>query len=131
MLLLAAALIVTGCTRGPSGGSTGDRVKALESQCAKLEEDYRAVADARDAARKKAKGLEEESQHLKKELAGLNDEHQKTVKEGTAVAKERDDLRLQLEQFRNSLRSLLGQAESALGPNGPAASTGASAPTGG
>lgn len=124
VLLVVAVCGLWGCAQGPTNGAaTQERIKALESKCGKLEDDYRAVAAARDQLRKRLAAVDEERARLEQE-----------VEEGQSVSKERDELRQQLhvrtgerdavqahfDAFRKNIRSLLGQAEAA------AASAGAS-----
>jgi len=111
VVMVIGVLGLWGCAQGPGSGSSAslDRIKALESKCTKLEDDYRAVASARDQLRKRLATAEEERARVQQEL---------NVRQG--VVKERDELKQQLaatvgqfDQFRKSLKSLLGQAESA------------------
>lgn len=126
-----------GCAQGPTNGAASqERIKALESKCTKLEDDYRAVATARDQLRKKLVAADEERTNLEREL-----------EQQTLAARDRDDLRQQLstrtserdqlqnqfDQFRKSIRNLLGQADSAatslsqpISSNGPAPTPGQS-----
>jgi chromosome segregation ATPase len=128
-VLTVAVLGAWGCAKGPanSGGQT-ERIHNLENKCAKLEEDYRGVASARDDARKKAANLEEENKRLQKQLDAQKAQLQKEQDAEKQVARERDDLRQQMEsrtnerdvlQFRcdrlkKGLQNLLGQDEAYL-----------------
>jgi chromosome segregation ATPase len=114
VVMVIGVLGIWGCAQGPAGNSSAtlERIKALESKCTKLEDDYRAVASARDQLRKRLATAEEERARVQQEL---------NVREG--VMKERDELKAQLaasqgqfEQFRKSLKTLLGQAETAALP---------------
>ncbi len=105
-----------GLCQGPTGHSAAqaEKVRSLESKNAKLEEDYRAVATARDQARKRLGALEEERARLQKEL-----------EQAKAVAKERDELREQVntrtterdavqarcDRLKKGLQNLLGQED--------------------
>ena len=111
VVVVIGVLGLWGCAQGPAGGSSAslERIKALEGKCTKLEDDYRAVASARDQLRKRLAAMEEERARVQQEL---------NLRQG--VMKERDELKVQLsatqsqfEQFRKNLRTLLGQAESA------------------
>jgi chromosome segregation ATPase len=123
VVMVIGVLGLWGCAQGPASNSSAtlERIKALESKCTKLEDDYRAVASARDQLRKRLAAAEEERAHVQQEL---------NVQQG--VIKERDELKTQLaasqnqfEQFRKNLKSLLGQAETAALPSPvqPAAAT--------
>jgi septal ring factor EnvC (AmiA/AmiB activator) len=113
VVMVIGVLGLWGCAQGPATSSaTLERIKALEGKCTKLEDDYRAVASARDQLRKKLSTTEEDRARVQQERQG--------------VAKERDELKQQLtvtqgqfEQFRQNLKALLGQMEAA--SPGPAA----------
>ncbi|HMF12207.1 MAG TPA: hypothetical protein VKE94_07870 [Gemmataceae bacterium] len=116
--MVLGVLGLWGCAQGPAGGSaaTLERIKALESKCTKLEDDYRAVASARDQLRKRLASAEDERARVQQEL---------NVQQG--VVKERDELKHQLtatqgqfDQFRKNLKTLLGQAEAAAAAAPPA-----------
>src|SRR5262245_3180106 len=118
VVMVIGVLGLWGCAQGPANSASAslERIKALESKCTKLEDDYRAVASARDQLRKRLAAAEEERARVQQEL---------NVRQG--VIKERDDLKVQLaasqgqfEQFRKNIKTLLGQAESAAA-SGPAA----------
>ena len=117
-VLLVVILGVWGCARGPVGPSAqAERIHNLESKCVKLEDDYRAVAGARDQARKQVTALEGERTRLQKDLA-----------EKQAILQERDELRLQIatrtnerdslqqrcDRMKKGLQSLLGQDDAML-----------------
>jgi hypothetical protein len=124
IVMVVAGLGVWGCAKGPANqqAAQAERIKVLESKCTKLEEDYRAVATARDQAKKRLAVLEEEKAQLQKEL----ELHQ-------IVVKERDELRRQLEQrtgerdvlqsrcdrLKKGLQSLLGQDDAMAPPATP------------
>jgi septal ring factor EnvC (AmiA/AmiB activator) len=98
IVLVVASLGLWGCARGPANNAVSlERIKALESKIAKLEDDFRASVAVRDQLKKKLTAVEEER---------------------TQLAKERDEVRQQLgtvqeryEQFRKGVKTLLGQAE--------------------
>ena len=113
--LAMAVVCIWGCAQGPSGPvSESERIKALEAKYARLQEDYRAAASARDQLRQKLAAAEEMTTQTRQELDLMNE-----------VAKERDDLKQQVlvrtverdsamgqfEQFRTEIRKLLGEAE--------------------
>jgi TolA-binding protein len=117
VVFVVALCGIWGCAQGPTNGAASqERIKALESKCTKLEDDYRAVAATRDQLRKKLTAADEERARMEQEL-----EHQQ------AIIKERDELRqslnvrtgerdavqTQYDAFRKNIRSLLGQADSA------------------
>ena len=87
VVMVIGVLGLWGCAQGPTSGSSAslERIRALESKCTKLEDDYRAVASARDQLRKKITAAEEERARLQQEL---------TIRQG--VMKERDELKVLL-----------------------------------
>ena len=123
-VVVVAALGLWGCAQG-NGGDSAERVRQLENDCARLKEDYRSVAGARDRLRQQVAEMEGERARLNKELAA----HQALAKEKESLAHERDELvqqvgartterdaaQGQLDQVRKGLRSLLGQTDAALG----------------
>jgi hypothetical protein len=133
-VMLVAALGVWGCARGPANhyAAQAERIRTLEGKCSKLEEDYRAVASARDAARKRTSALEEENARLQKQLA----DHQIVAKEREVFRQqldtrtgERDQLQLRCEKMKKGLQNLLGQ-DDAMGNTVGAPVTSASAAQG-
>jgi exonuclease VII small subunit len=108
-VLVVAGLGAWGCTQGPGNRvALTERVKSLESKSAKLEDEIRGVAAARDEARQL---LFRAEQHIQKLQAVVHerDDLRLLVKVRTS---ERDQLAGQFDQFRKSLVDLLGDAES-------------------
>ena len=104
-ILVVSTLGLWGCAKGP--GSNGqERIKGLEGKVSRLEGDLKVAETTRDQLRKKLAAAEE---HLAK-LQHDRDDLQKTL---TARTSERDNVQSQFEQFRKSLRDLLGQADTA------------------
>jgi chromosome segregation ATPase len=113
VVMVIGVLGIWGCAQGPANSTSTslERIKALEGKCTKLEDDYRAVASARDQLRKRLAAVEEERARVQQEL---------NLRQG--VMRERDELKQhlaatqgQFESFRNSIKALLGQAETATG----------------
>jgi chromosome segregation ATPase len=132
IVLTVAAFGLWGCAQGPSNNAAqAERIKALEAKCGKLEEDYRAVAAARDQARKRVVALEEEKSQLQKEVEALHqlakerDELRVTV---DARTNERDALQMRCDRLKKGLQNLLGQDDALLPPTNPPV-TAAAAPT--
>jgi chromosome segregation ATPase len=117
-VMLVVFLGLWGCARGPVGQSAqAERIRTLETKCAKLEDDYRSVATARDQARKQVAALESERARLQKELA----DKQIVVAERDALRKqiatrtnERDSLKLRCDRLKKGLQELLGQDDALL-----------------
>jgi chromosome segregation ATPase len=138
-VLLVGILGVWGCAQGPANsGAQADKIQKLESKCAELEKDYRVAASARDSENKKATALQEENKNLQKQIAEQKAQLQKDKDAEKAIARERDDLRQQIEartserdvlqsrcdRLKKGLQNLLGQDDSA----SAAPSTATSAP---
>ncbi len=117
-VMLVTLLGLWGCARGPVGVSAqAERIRTLETKCARLEDDYRAVASARDQARKQLAALESEKEKLQKELA----DKQAIVKERDALRQqiatrtnERDNLKVRCDRLKKGLQELLGQDDALL-----------------
>ena len=110
MVLVVAAVGIWGCAQGPAGGASAEKIRALESKNNRLEEDFKAAANARDQFRKKLAETEQEREELQ-------------VKLRTRTT-ERDALAQQFDVFRKSLKDLIGQTEAALTkPAAPPATT--------
>ncbi|HBI45324.1 MAG TPA: hypothetical protein DDY78_21100 [Planctomycetales bacterium] len=131
IVLFAAAVGLWGCSQGPSQSAVqAERIKALETKCAKLEDDYKAAAAARDQARKKVSTLEEERAQIDEQTTAM----QKEIEAGKLVVKERNSLRQQMEartnerdmlqtrceKMKKGLQSLLGQDDALSTPARPA-----------
>jgi len=92
-----------GCAQGPANSSSqADRIRALEAKCSRLEEDYRTVAVARDQARKQTSAMEQEKTQWEEDRTRL----QKDLDQAKLVAKERDQLRQEVE-LKTSQRDVL------------------------
>lgn len=118
---LIAALGAWGCAKGPANhyATQAEKIKSLENKCAKLEDDYKAVAGARDQARRRVTALEEETAHQQKELADLRlvlkeRDALKTQLEGRTG--ERDLLQARCDKLKKGIQSLLGQDDALLSP---------------
>jgi hypothetical protein len=118
-VMLVAALGAWGCARGPANQNAAhlEKIRTLEGKCVRLEEDYKAVAGARDQARRRATSLEEENARLHKELAF----HRSVLQERDALRRqldsrttERDSLQLRCDRLKKGLQNLLGQDDAAL-----------------
>src|ERR1700674_968962 len=128
-VLVVAVLGVWGCAKGPANpnGQT-ERIRTLESKCAQFEEDYRTAASARDDARKKTTAVDEDNKRLQKQLADQKDQLRKVQDAQSLIAKDRDELRQQMdtrtserdvlqfrcERLKKGIQSLLGQDEAYL-----------------
>jgi septal ring factor EnvC (AmiA/AmiB activator) len=131
VVAIVAGFGLWGCAKGTGGA---DRTQVLEKKVAQLEEDFRAAAVARDQVRQKLTAAEEHGARLEHEVAQLRlvvKERDELRRQLTTRTGERDTLQVQYDQFRRSLRDLLGQAEAAapaLGATAPALGAGLPTP---
>jgi uncharacterized coiled-coil DUF342 family protein len=116
VVLVVAVLGLWGCSQRPAPGGL-ERIKALETKISKLEDDYKAVATARDQARKKLADTEEQrlkvQQQFEEQQQTLTKERDDLKQQVTTRTTERDALQTQFEGFRKGVRSLLNQADTA------------------
>jgi chromosome segregation ATPase len=114
-VLVVASLGLWGCAQGPANGPASvERIRALETKHAKLEDDFRATVTARDQVKKKLAAAEERQAQLAQQVGQLQEaakERDQARQELTARTSERDNLQAQFDQFRKGIRNLLGQAE--------------------
>lgn len=102
-LAICVTACIWGCSRSPDLSTAQlERIKVLEAKCAKLEEDHVAVADARDAARRRLAATEMEIGDLKAQVTALQE-----------VRKERDLLTTRVDKMKKGLEELIG-ADTAL-----------------
>jgi hypothetical protein len=118
LLLVIGCLGLWGCAQGPANGSASERMRALETKLARLEDDFKASVSSREQLRKKLNTAEAERVQLAQKVEQL-----------LIVVKERDDLRrqivvrtterdsaqAQLQHLRNGIKTLLGQVELSAG----------------
>jgi chromosome segregation ATPase len=119
VVMVTAALGLWGCAQGPANSASAslERIKALEGKCSKLEDDYRAVASARDQLRKKLAAAEEDRGRTQQELnkrQGIMKERDELKQQLSSRTTERDAVQGQFELFRKSIKTLLGQAEASI-----------------
>ena len=100
-IMIVALFGLWGCTRAPSAdngsAATAEKLKALETKMARLEDDFRAASSARDQLSKKLIAAEEARMALEVQLA--------------ARTNERDQVSGQYKTFREGLRDLLTKAD--------------------
>jgi hypothetical protein len=126
IVMVVTACGLWGCAQGPAGSAAREeRLRALEAKCAKFEEDYRAIAAARDQAKRNVATLELEKVRFQKELAGKRDlekEREELRKQIDARIAERDQLQARCDRLKKGIQNLLGQDDSGVAPaaSGPA-----------
>ena len=114
-VMLVALVGLWGCARGPVGQSAqAERIRSLESKCARLEDDYRAVASARDQARKQLATLETEKANLLTEKQSVVTERDSLRQQIATRTNERDNLKVRCERMKKGLQELLGQDDALL-----------------
>jgi chromosome segregation ATPase len=114
LLLVAASVGLWGCSKVTSTSTReGERLKFLEAKVAKLEEDFRTVAAARDLWKQKAGAIEKERAELDKQVPILTRERDELRAQLNARTSERDNLQAQYDNFRKEIRTLLGHADAA------------------
>lgn len=121
LVMVVACLGLWGCARGAGASASAQRVHELEIQVARYKDDYRAAANARDAAQRLVKEKEAERARMAKEL----EQQQEVAKERDTLrdqlasrVSERDLLQQRCDRMKKGLQSLLGQDE-AMAPSGP------------
>jgi septal ring factor EnvC (AmiA/AmiB activator) len=117
LLLVVGSLGVWGCAQSAGNGANAERIRALETKIARLEDDFKASIAVREQLRKKLTSVEEERAQLSQQVDQLQ-----------AVVKERDNLKQQLalrtserdavqSQFNNlckGIKTLIGQMETSV-----------------
>jgi septal ring factor EnvC (AmiA/AmiB activator) len=117
LLLVVGSLGVWGCAQSAGNGANAERIRALETKIARLEDDFKASIAVREQLRKKLSSVEEERAQLSQQVDQLQ-----------AVVKERDNLKQQLalrtserdavqNQFNNlckGIKTLIGQVETSV-----------------
>jgi hypothetical protein len=132
-VMLVVLVGLWGCARGPAGHSAqAERIHTLETKCSKLEDDYRAVAGARDQARKQVDELKAERAKLQKELAdklAVLKERDALRQQIATRTSERDNLQLRCDRMKKGLQNLLGQDDALLPmPNAPSSASNSTGP---
>ena len=115
-VLCVALFGLWGCAQGPTATAQAERIKALEAKNARLEADFRAATAARDQLRQQVTQAEENVQKLQSVVKERDD----LKAQVTLRTTERDQVAVQFDTFRKSLKELVGQAEAAVlrFPNG-------------
>lgn len=106
--IFAGALVTMwGCSNGSTRAALADRVNTLESKTAKLESELRNVMAIRDQAKQqlaKAEGHIQKLQQVVKERDELKIQLQ-------VRTSERDQVLAQYDEFRRSIKDMVGQAD--------------------
>ena len=121
-VLLVAVFGLWGCSRAPSadGGSTAtaEKLRAVETKLARLEDDFRAAASARDQLGKKLVAAEEARTALLTQVDRMGKDLKAKDEEVAARTAERDQAAGQFKALKDELRELLTRAENGMKPEG-------------
>jgi septal ring factor EnvC (AmiA/AmiB activator) len=119
-VLVVACLGLWGCAQGAANGrASAERLRALETKIAKLEGDFRAVVAEREQFRKRLTAAEQERTELGQQVLVVVKERDDLRQQLTTRTSERDSVQNQFDQFRNGIKTLLGQAEARSGSSTP------------
>ena len=121
VMMLTGLLGVWGCTQGGSSSSTSARLRELEARSARLEDDYKTAAAARDQARKKVAQLEEQRAQQMDLLQKVVKERDELRGQLSSRVAERDALQASLLQFSRDLLSLATKMDQAAQSGGSTA----------
>ena len=113
-VLIVSLFGVWGCTRAPSAdgdSGTAEKVKALETKMARLEDDFRAASSARDQLSKKLLAVEEGRLTLQSQVTRMNQEMKAKDDQIQTRTTERDQVSNNYKTFRDGLRELLTKSE--------------------
>ena len=100
---------VWGCSKG-STGSTADKSQN-EAKVAKLEDELKSTAAARDTFRTKLAAIEEQLRTETARGVALQNERDVGLANWKAKSLERDQVQTQFDSFRKNIKELLGQTE--------------------
>ena len=100
---------VWGCSKG-STGSTADK-SHNEAKVAKLEDELKSTAAARDTFRTKLAAIEEQLRTETARGIALQNERDVGLTNLKAKSLERDQVQTQFDSFRKNIKELLGQTE--------------------
>ncbi|HEX3150337.1 MAG TPA: hypothetical protein VHR66_19830 [Gemmataceae bacterium] len=118
-VLVIAVFGIWGCSRTPSpdsgSGATAEKLKAVEAKLARLEDDFRAAASARDQLSKRLIAAEEARTALQMEMNKELKAKDELIQARTA---ERDQAANQLKSMKDGLRDLLTKMEDGPKPEG-------------
>lgn len=115
-ILIVALFGLWGCSRAPSDGTSAEKLKTVETKLARLEDDFRAAASARDQLTKKLIAAEEAR------TAALRDIKAKDELLQSRTA-ERDHVATQLKILKDGLKELLAKTEGEPKPDGSSAAS--------
>ena len=121
----AGVLLVTlfglwGCSRAPSAdtgsSATAEKLRAVETKLARLEDDFRAASAARDQLSKKLIAAEEARTTLVMQVDRLGKDLKARDEQITQRTAERDEAAGQFKALKDELRELMAKAENGMKP---------------
>jgi chromosome segregation ATPase len=120
-VLIVSVFGLWGCSRAPSADSSAanaEKLKAVETKLARLEDDFRAAASARDQLSKKLLAAEEARTALQGQLETLNKDVKAKEELVTTRTTERDQANGQLKTLKDGLKDLLTKMDDGPKPEG-------------
>ena len=120
VVMMFSSLGLWGCTHQKNGAYHA-KIRELESRYLKLEEDYKAVVQSGDQLKKKVNLLETQRTELNQqveELKGIARERDELRVQLATRTTERDNLHGQMNLFRKDVQDLLGRMDTALSQSG-------------
>ena len=120
-VLLIAVFGLWGCSRAPSadsGSATAEKLKAVETKLARLEDDFRATSIARDQLSKRLIAAEEARTALVTQVDRLNKDVKAKDEQVAARTAERDQAAGQFKALKDELKELLAKAENGMKSEG-------------
>jgi chromosome segregation ATPase len=108
-VLIVSVFGIWGCSRTPSAESaaTAEKLKSVETKLARLEDDFRAVASARDQLSKKLLAAEEARTALLAQVETLHKDLKSKEDLVQNRTSERDQANVQLKSLKDGLKDLL------------------------
>ena len=119
-VLLVAVFGLWGCSRAPSadGSATAEKLRTVETKLARLEDDFRAAASARDQLSKKLLAAEEARTALLNQVDRMDKDMKSKDDQLTTRTAERDQAAGQFRALKDELRELLAKAENGMKSEG-------------
>ena len=118
-VLLVTLFGLWGCSRAPSadsGSATAEKLRAVETKLARLEDDFRAASAARDQLSKKLLAAEEARTTLLVQVDRMGKDLKSRDEQITQRTAERDQAAGQFKALKDELRELMAKAENGMKP---------------
>ncbi len=112
LLFVGCIVGLWGCAKGTDGSNvSSDKIKQVETKLARLEDDFRAAASARDQLQKKLAAAAEAQALMQAELNKLSKDVKDKDDQIQKRTAERDLLETNYTNFRKGLKELIAKAE--------------------